>query len=36
MYQDYPDFVEDYQQKAYDIIDNQFEPYEQDTDDLEI
>lgn len=36
MYQDYPDFVEDYQQRAYDIIDNQFEPYEQDTDDLEI
>lgn len=39
MYQDNPDYVEDYQQRAYDIMDNQFTPYEtdtQDTDDLEI
>lgn len=36
MYQDNPSFVENYQQKAYEIIDNQFEFYEQDTDDLEI
>lgn len=41
IYQDYPDFIEDYQQKAYDIIDNQFNPYEpetniQDTDDFEL
>lgn len=41
MYENYPELIEEYQQRVYDIIDDQFEPFEleinmQDTDDIEL